>query len=160
MLLVSEVSDDEVVAAVLAVLLEDDDEPNWEIRFCSAAASFPGPPTLLAASLDPLDVDELLLSDCRADIRFCRKLPIACAALELPDVLEDESVEPELVELLELPLLLESLAPVTPICDRASAMAPSKPPPPPPGGGGGMPPMALLESLPPDCVLDPISDVK
>jgi len=160
---VFEVSDeDALVELVDDVLL--DPEPNCEIRLCRLAASLPGPPTASDESLDPLDVDELLPCDCKTDIRFCRKLPIACAAF---DVLDDELVEfvpVALVELLDVPLLLESLVPVTPICDKALAMAPIKPPPlpppPPGGGGGGKPPMELPESLLPDCVLNPICDVK
>ena len=153
MLLAAEVSDDELVVELAEDVLPDDDEVNCEIRLCRLAASFPGPPTALAESDDPLALDELPC-DCKADIRLCKKLPIACAAL---DVLVDELVESELVELPE-ELLLVSLVPVTPICDKASAMAPIKPPPPP--GGGGVLPTALLELLLPDCVLHPICDVK
>jgi len=162
-LLVPEVSDDEVLVELADDVSLDDVEVSCEIRLCKLAASLPGPPTALAESLDPLDVEELLPCDCRAAIRLCKKLPIACAALDVADVLEDELVESvpvELVELPDVPLLPASLVPVTPICDRALAMASIKPPPPPPGGGGGMPPTELLESLPPDCELNPICDVK
>jgi hypothetical protein len=156
-LLAAEVSDDELVVELAEDVLPDDDEVNCEIRLCRLAASFPGPPTALAESDDPLALDELPC-DCKADIRLCKKLPIACAALDVLDVELVESELVELVELLEVPLLLESLVPVTPICDKASAMAPIRPPPPP--GGGGVLPTALLELLLPDCVLHPICDVK
>ena len=129
------------------------DEPSSEIRLCKLASSLPGPPK---ESLEPLAVDELLLCDCKADIRFCRKAPMACAA---SDELDEVLPESELVELPEVPVLLELPVPLTPICDKASAMAPIKPPP-PPGGGGGMLPTVLPESLPPDCELYPVSDVK
>jgi len=127
------------------VLLVDVDEPNSEIRLCRLDNRLPGPLVELTASVEPLELALLLVpSDCKADIRFCRKLPIACAALEVED---EELLESELVEPDELPELLES---PTPICCRALAIAPIRPPPLPPGGGGGMLPMVLLESLLPD----------
>jgi hypothetical protein len=139
-------------------LVDEDDEPSSEIRLCRLDASLPGPPTALAASVESLADDELLLCACKAAIKFCRKLPIACAALVVPEAL----LESELVELLDVPVLLESLVPVTPIWDKALAMASIKPPLalPLPCGVGGMPPMAFPESLPLDCVLIPHCDVK
>jgi hypothetical protein len=141
----------DVSVDVLAVPAVDVDEPNSEIRLCRLENRLPGPLVELTASVEPLELEVLLVPcDCNADIRFCRKLPIACAALELED---DELLESELVELDELPELLESL---TPICCRALATAPIRPPP----GGGGMLPTVLLESLLPDCVPDWICDQK
>lgn len=158
--LLSEVllSDDVEVDAVDAVDVAAEVD-NCEIRSCNADASPPGPPLpdvadvadvpLTDEVLSELDDESLLPCDCKADIRLCRKLPMACAAsddalvLLLESVLEVDAVLPVL-----LPELLES--PVTPIDCKASAIAPIKPPPPPRGGGGGMLPMPLVPSLPPD----------
>ena len=139
--------DEDVLEDVL--LLDEDEVPSSAIRLCRLAASLPGPPAF-DEPLDPLDVEVLPLCACSALIRLCKKPLMACAALEVPD---EELLESELVDLLDVPVLL---VPVTPICDKASAMAPIKPPP-PPGGGGGMLPTVLLL---PDCVLHPICDVR
>ncbi|HEX7649990.1 MAG TPA: hypothetical protein VF450_21520 [Noviherbaspirillum sp.] len=149
---------DEDVEEVLPEVLVDEDEPSSAIKLCRLDASLPGPPAALAASVEPLEDEELLLPwACNAAIRLCRKPLIAWPASE---VLEEVLLESEPVALLDAAALLESLVPVMPIFDKASAIAPIKPPPAPPGGGGGMLPTLLLELLLPDCELHPICDVE
>src|SRR5471032_1487204 len=127
------------VLSVLVSLVELELADNLVIRLCRSDSSLAGPPPKpppcpcdgsLYCVDELLDVLPLLLCECNAPNRLCRKLPSACC---VESVLSVDAVL--LVVLLSvLPELLELS--VTPIAESALAIALAKPPPPPGGGGG------------------------
>src|SRR5471030_619212 len=148
------------VLSVLVSLLKLELADSLVIRLCRSDSSLAGPPPKpppCPCDGSPYCVDELLgvpllLCECSAPNRLCKKLPSACWVESVLSVLVSVLLVDALVlPLVLLPLLSELEPSVTPIAESALAIALAKPPPPPPGGGGGGPsgislvPVPLLE---------------
>src|SRR5471032_1059776 len=143
------------VLSVLVSLLKLELADSLVIRLCRSDSSLAGPPPKpppCPCDGSPYCVDELLdalpllLCECSAAIRLCRKLPIACCAESVLSVLLVSVLLVDAALLSVLPELLELS--VTPIAESALAIALAKPPPPPGGGGGGPSGIPLVPLVP------------
>jgi len=136
------------VLSVLVSLVELELADNLVIRLCRSDSSLAGPPPKpppcpcdgsLYCVDELLDVLPLLLCECNAPNRLCRKLPSACCVESVLSVLLVSVLLVDAVLLVVLLSVLPELLElsVTPIAESALAIALAKPPPPPGGGGGG-----------------------
>jgi hypothetical protein len=124
----------------------DPEEFSSAIRLCKSLPGL-GRPTPLTAEVLALPESDVPcweavpeLCACKAAKRLCMNVCSACAGSSV-DELSDEDDEPGVDEVAEdvsadVELALELEAPVTPLCDSASRIAPISPPP--DGGGGGI----------------------